>query len=142
MVVRGPVVALVLLGLVPAALWPGRAGVVAAGWLLGVALLVVVDLLLTPSPRSLLADRGGVPAVRLGGSTTAELPLTNDGARRVRGLVQDAWVPSAGADGTRHLLDVAPGQVQRVRTTLTPTRRGDRPATGLAVRVHGPMGLA
>ena len=74
MVVRGPVVALVLLGLVPAALWPGRAGVVAAGWLLGVALLVVVDLLLTPSPRSLLADRGEVPAVRLGGSTTAELP--------------------------------------------------------------------
>ena len=142
MVVRGPVVALVLLGLVPPALWPGRAGAVAAGWLLGVAVLVALDLLLTPSPRSLRVRRGQVPAVRLGGSATVELTLTHDGPRRARGLVQDAWVPSAGADGTRHLLDVRPGQVQRVRTVLTPTRRGDRPATGVTVRVHGPLGLA
>ncbi|HSP59530.1 MAG TPA: DUF58 domain-containing protein [Ornithinimicrobium sp.] len=111
MVVRGPVVALVLLGLVPAALWPGRAGTVAAGWLLG-------------------------------GSVEVDLTLDNEGGRRVRGVLQDAWVPSAGADGTRHLLDVPPGQARRVRTVLTPTRRGDRPATGVTLRVHGPLGLA
>ncbi|MGD8200113.1 DUF58 domain-containing protein [Ornithinimicrobium sp. W1679] len=142
MVVRGPVVALVLLGLVPAALWPGRAGVVAAGWLLLVAVLVALDLLLTPSPGALTVVRGEVPPVRLGGSSATELTLTHEGSRRVRGLVQDAWVPSAGADGARHVLDLAPGRVQRVRTVLTPTRRGDRPATTVTVRVHGPLGLA
>ena len=41
MIVRGPVLVLVLLGLLPTALLPDRAGVVAAWWVAGVAVLVL-----------------------------------------------------------------------------------------------------
>ncbi|WP_131105348.1 DUF58 domain-containing protein [Ornithinimicrobium sufpigmenti] len=151
MILRGPVVALVLLGLVPTALLPGRAGSVAALWLLGVALLVLVDVLAAPSPRTIGLGRDPVPQVRLQEQTQTVLSLTNTGERRVRGLVRDAWVPSAGAEGAegargargaRHTLDLPPGERRRVTTTLRPTRRGDRPATGVTIRTHGPLGLA
>ena len=56
MILRGPVVALVLLGLVPAALWPDRAGQVAALWLLGVVLLVLADVLLDTTPQQAAAE--------------------------------------------------------------------------------------
>ncbi|MFK5646474.1 DUF58 domain-containing protein [Ornithinimicrobium sp. LYQ121] len=142
MVLRGPVVALVLLGLVPAALWPGRAGQVAALWLLGIALLVLVDVLLTPSPRTVGVTRATVPQVRLHETTTTTLTLHNPGVRHLRGMLRDAWVPSAGAARDRHTLDLPAGERRTVTTTLTPTRRGDRPAAGTTVRTHGPLGLA
>lgn len=142
MIVRGPVVALVLLGLAPTALLPGRAGSVAALWLLGVALLVLVDVLTAPSPRTIELSRDPVPQVRLQEQTQTVLGLTNTGQRRVRGVLRDAWVPSAGAEGARHTLDLPAGERRRVTTALRPTRRGDRPATGVTVRTHGPLGLA
>ena len=142
MVVRGPVVALVLLGLVPSALLAGSAGVVAAWWLAGVALLVLLDVVLAPAPQGLEITRAPVPQVRLHEPTSTTLTLTNPGTRRVRGLLRDAWVPSAGAAGERHTLDLPGGERRRVTSTLTPNRRGDRPATGVTVRTHGPLGLA
>ena len=142
MIIRGPVVALVLLGLVPTALLPEQAGRVAALWLLGVAVLVLVDVLAAPSPRTIGLVRDPVPQVRLQERTQTVLGLTNTGRRRVRGRVRDAWVPSAGAEGTRHALDLPAGERRRVTTSLRPTRRGDRPATGVTVRTHGPLGLA
>ena len=142
MVLRPPVVALVLLGVVPAVLWPGSAGLAAALWLAGVMLLVCVDLALTPSPRQVLLDRSPDPLVRLHEPTTTTLTLLNGGRRRLRGQVRDAWVPSAGAVDDRHALDLPPGERRRVTTTLVPVRRGDRPASGVTVRLHGPLGLA
>ncbi|GAA5158234.1 DUF58 domain-containing protein [Ornithinimicrobium tianjinense] len=142
MVLRGPVVALVLLGLVPVALWPAAAGTVALLWLLGVAALVAVDLLLTPSPRSVQLTRSPDPQVRLGEPTTTTLTLTGTGERHLRGRLRDAWVPSAGAEGARHTLDLPAGGRRTVTTRLRPTRRGDRRAAGVTVRVHGPLGLA
>jgi uncharacterized protein (DUF58 family) len=141
-VLRGPVVALVLLGLVPAALWPARAGLVAALWLLGVTLLVAADVLLTPSPKGLVLTRAAVATVRLHEPTTSTLSVHNPGTRHLRGSLRDAWVPSAGAAGGRHTLDLPGGERRTVTTTLTPTRRGDRPAAGTTVRSHGPLGLA
>ncbi|MFK5584451.1 MULTISPECIES: DUF58 domain-containing protein [unclassified Serinicoccus] len=141
MIVRGPVVGLVLLGLVPVLLWPGRAGPVALAWLLGTALLVVLDTLLATSPAALRLERGPVPQVRLQEVTSSTLTLTNPGSRRLRGVLRDAWVPSAGADGARHTLDVPGGERRAVTTVLRPTRRGDRPAVGVTVRSHGPLGL-
>lgn len=141
MVVRGPVVALVLLGLVPVVLWPGSAGAVAAWWLLGVAVLVGADALLAPLPRSLRLERAPVPQVRLAEPTSTTLTVTNPGSRRVRGLLRDAWVPSAGAERTRHTLDLPGGERRSMSTGLRPTRRGDRPAVGVTVRTHGPLGL-
>lgn len=142
MVLRGPVVALVLLGVVPVVLWPANAGVVAALWLLGVALLVLLDVLLTPSPRAVEISRSPDPTVRLHESTSTTLTLTNPGHRHLRGRVRDAWVPSAGAVGGRHTLDLPAGERRTVTTRLVPVRRGDRPAAGVTVRLHGPLGLA
>lgn len=142
MVVRRPVVALVLLGLGPALLWPDGAGLRVTLWLLGVALLVALDVLLTPSPRQVRLQRSPDPQVRLHQPATSTLTLTNGGGRHLRGLVRDAWVPSAGAVDDRHLLDLPPGERRRVTTVLVPTRRGDRPARAVTLRVHGPLGLA
>ncbi|MDO5635573.1 MAG: DUF58 domain-containing protein [Micrococcus sp.] len=142
MIVRGPVLALVLLGLVPTLLWPDQAGLIATLWLVGIGLLVLVDVLLAPSPRAVALHREPVPQVRLGEPASTTLTLTNTGTRRVRGQLRDAWVPSAGPDGTRHTLNLPVGERRRVSTTLRPTRRGDRPATGVTVRTLGPLGLA
>lgn len=143
MIVRGPVVALALLGLVPVVLWPDAAAVLAAAWLCGVAVLVALDVLGAPSPRSLELQRLPVKQVRLHEETPTTLLVTNPSRRRVRGLLRDAWVPSAGAqEPTRHALDLPAGERRRVVTVLRPTRRGDRPAVGVTVRTHGPLGLA
>ncbi|KUG59311.1 hypothetical protein AVL62_06425 [Serinicoccus chungangensis] len=143
MILRGPVVALALLGLLPVLLWPAASGPVAAGWLVGVSALVVADAVAAPRPTSLELHRSPVAQVRLREETMTTLLVTNHGRRRVRGVLRDAWVPSAGAqEPTRHPLDLPPGERRRVVTTLRPTRRGDRPAVGVTVRTHGPLGLA
>ena len=133
-------VVLALLGLVPAVAWP-QLGTV-RWWWLGMAALIGLDVWLTPSPRSLSFRREGPGQVRLGEQTATSLLVTNTGRRRLRGLLRDAWPPSAGAATTRHTLDVAAGERARVTTTLTPTRRGDRAAHRVTVRTTGPMGLA
>jgi uncharacterized protein (DUF58 family) len=69
--------------------------------------------------------------------------LTNTSVRVLRGLVRDAWVPSAGAAAPyAHLVDLDPGHTAVLETTLTPTRRGDRPAARVTIRSYGPFGLA
>ncbi|WP_433420455.1 DUF58 domain-containing protein [Microtetraspora malaysiensis] len=112
------------------------------GLALLLAVLVVVDLLLAGGVRGLRLHRDGERLVRLGESVTVGLVVENPGRRRVRGVVRDAWHPSAGA-APRHLkLDVPAGQRRRLVTTLTPTRRGDREAVTVTVRSVGPLGLA
>ena len=113
MVLRPPVVALVLRGVVPAVLWPGSAGLAAGLWLAGVVLLALVDLALTPSPRQVLLERSADPHVRLHEPTTTTLTLVNGGRRRLRGRVRDAWGPSAGAGDDRHTPGPPPGERPR-----------------------------
>jgi len=112
--------------------------VVAAVVLLG----VLADLLLAGGVRQLRFDRSGAGAVRLGEPAEVTLTVTNPGRRRVRGLLRDAWPPSAGAAITRQHVDVPPGERRRVVTRLQPTRRGDRRAFRVTVRSIGPLGLA
>lgn len=133
-------VALVLLGLVPVALWPSMSTV--RWWLLAVAVVVVVDLLLAPSPATVRVERAPTGPVRLGTETTSVLTVTNPGSGRIRGTLRDAWVPSAGASGERHTVDLPGGERRRFTTRLQPTRRGDRPADRVTVRTWGPLGIA
>ena len=133
-------VVLVLLGLVPVALWPSMTTV--RWWLLGALLLLALDLLLAPSPATLRIERSEDSQVRLGDRSESTLLVTNPGRRRVRGRLRDAWVPSAGATGERHTLDLPGGERRRLTTTLQPTRRGDRRADRVTVRSTGPLGLA
>jgi uncharacterized protein (DUF58 family) len=136
----------------------GRTGLLAAVgalvvWVLGsrtavavidgvLALAVVVDLMMAGSVRGLRLERAGARSVRLG--ETAELTLTvaNPGPRPVRGLVRDAWPPSAGAHQSRQAVHLAANGTATLRVTLTPTRRGDRRPDRVTVRSIGPLGLA
>ncbi len=110
-------------------------------WWAGCLLLIGLDVLLAPSPSRLRIARRGADRVRLGASTTTTLVVTNPGTRRVRGLLRDAWQPSAGAAMARHPLDIPGGERTAVATTLTPTRRGDRLADRVTIRLVGPLGV-
>jgi uncharacterized protein (DUF58 family) len=117
------------------------------GWAVVVANLllaagVCVDLLLAGSVRGLQLSRSGDTVVRLGEPAQVTLRIANPGRRRVRGVLRDAWPPSAGAQPSRTPLDVPAGERRALTTTLVPTRRGDRIADRVTVRSVGPLGLA
>jgi uncharacterized protein (DUF58 family) len=133
---RTALIALLGAGLAPFGRW----------WLvgLGVALLlgVLADLALAGRVADLRLERAGATTTRQGETVTVTLAVTNAGRRRVRGVLRDAWVPSAGATPRTQPLDVPPGERRRLVTTLTPTRRGDRTPAQVTVRSAGPLGLA
>jgi len=110
-------------------------------WLMGVGLLVAIDVALAPSPRALAARREVPGSVRRLENVAASVIVANPTNRRVRGLMRDAWQPSAGAPATRHALDIPPGEMRRFHTPLTPTRRGDLHGGPVVVRVSGPLRL-
>lgn len=140
MAITGRAALLVLLGIVPAVLWPS--GALVRIWVLVVLALVVLDVLLAFSPTKLTVQRHTDRAnLRLGDRTPTELTITNPTGRRARARVRDAWQPSAGARPTRHSLTVPAGERARLSTTLAPTRRGDLHAAGVTIRLLGPLGL-
>jgi uncharacterized protein (DUF58 family) len=106
------------------------------------AVLVAVDLALAGSVRELRVVRSGDVAVRLGERARVTLAVSNPGSRRVRGMLRDAWPPSAGAVGATQPLDLPPGERRAVAVDLVPTRRGDRTPDRVTVRAFGPLGLA
>ena len=140
MALTGRVPLLLLLGIVAVVLRPGTSTLLA--WTAGVAGLVVLDVVLAAPTRALDVQRLPVAQVRLGESSSSTLLVTNSGRRRLRGILRDAWQPSAGASSNRHPLDLRPGDRARLTTELTPTRRGDRRAEHVTVRSTGPLGLA
>ncbi|MFI0417795.1 DUF58 domain-containing protein [Spongiactinospora sp. 9N601] len=119
-----------------------RPALALAGGLLLLAGLVLADLALAGAVRPLRFRREGDHLVRLGQTARVDLIVDNPGRRRVRGVLRDAWPPSAGAT-PRHLpLDVPGGESRRLTLTLSPTRRGDREAVKVTVRALGPLGVA
>ncbi len=153
MAIRPGSIIAVLIGIIPVVLWPAASTV--GLWLLLVFSLIGMDVLLAPSPLSLrlqrertgprtaVGDAGQVRlSVRLGETTSTSILVSNPSNRRVRGMLRDAWVPSAGASNNRHPIDVPGGERRRFVTTLTPTRRGDRHSEQVTIRSHGPLGLA
>lgn len=103
---------------------------------------VLADLVRAGRIADLRLARSGATSTRLGETVTVTLSVTNAGRRRLRGLLRDAWVPSAGATPRRQPIDVPPGTRRRLTATLTPTRRGDRSAAQVTIRSLGPLGLA
>ncbi len=141
MALTGRAALLALLGTL-VVLFAPRPELAAAGTALLLAALIVVDLLLAAGVRPLRFSRGGDRLVRLGETATVELIVENPGHRRARGVLRDAWPPSAEATPRHLALDVPPGERRRLVTTLAPTRRGDREAVMVTVRTLGPLGIA
>ncbi|GAB3420687.1 DUF58 domain-containing protein [Flindersiella endophytica] len=107
-----------------------------------VLLLIAFDVVAAASVRQLRFAREGTNAVRLGEPAEVSLLVTNPSSRTLRGVLRDAWPPSAGAESQRHRLAVPSGERRRVTTQLRPTRRGDRQAYRVTVRALGPLGFA
>ncbi|MET1053357.1 MAG: DUF58 domain-containing protein [Mycetocola sp.] len=144
MVVSGRFVALVALGVVPVIALgtvTGEPGIVLGGWLLFAVALGILDLALAASPRLLVPTRSLPARVRLGETVTSELYLANQGRRTIRGIVRDAWQPSAGAAVRRTRVTIPAGERRLVRVPLTPFRRGERRVELVTVRSFGPLGL-
>ncbi|MDA8436155.1 MAG: DUF58 domain-containing protein, partial [Actinomycetales bacterium] len=141
MVVTGRAALLALLLAVPVALVARSLPVVL---LLDVALVLLlgVDAALAGSPRTLSFTRSGDRATRLGEEAVVTLTVRNEGVRAVRGVLRDAWAPTAGVAVTRHALDLAPVREVRVSSVLRPTRRGERRPDLVTVRSLGPLRLA
>jgi uncharacterized protein (DUF58 family) len=117
---------------------------------------VAADAVQAGSLRDLVLNRSGNTTVRLGESTSVHLDVTNNGTRPLRGILRDAWTPSAGnapqsttprqvselPKEPRHALSIQPANTQHIDTYLVPTRRGDRTPDRITVRSLGPLGLA
>ncbi|WP_327087362.1 DUF58 domain-containing protein [Nonomuraea sp. NBC_01738] len=141
MAVTGRAALVAAVGIVVVLLAPAP-GYAVAGWLLVLAAVIAADLLFAGSVRALRLHRSGDDLVRLGQTGTVELVVENPGSRRVRGVLRDAWPPSAGASPRSVRIDVPAGERRKVVVTLAPTRRGDRASQAVTVRSLGPFGLA
>lgn len=103
---------------------------------------VAVDVALAGSPRRLGLTRGGQTSARLGQPVAAVLTIDNRGRTRFRGVIRDAWAPSARAEPRTHPVDLPAGQSIKLETQLQPVRRGDQNSTLVTARSIGPLGLA
>jgi uncharacterized protein (DUF58 family) len=105
-------------------------------------LLVIADVALAASPRSLTFERTGATSTRLGEPAEVTLTLINTSSRPLRAMVRDAWPPTAAATPRSWRVRVDRGDRVRLMSVLVPTRRGERAAAGVTVRALGPLGLA
>lgn len=113
------------------------------GWLGVCVLLLVHDVALAASARTLTVTRRVPARARLGEPVATSVAVQNTGARMLRGLLRDAWQPTAGAaEHGRAALEIPPGERRRVTITLVPRRRGALTSDFVMVRSAGPLGLA
>ncbi|MGC1155482.1 MAG: DUF58 domain-containing protein [Mycobacterium sp.] len=141
MILTGRTGLLALLSVLPIALspWPAAAFVLLVALL---AVAVLADVALAANPSQLRYTRSPDGSVRLGEPINLSLLIHNDGRRRFRGQVRDAWAPSTRAEPPNHSVDIVAGQVQRVDTCLRPVRRGDQRSAAVTARSIGPLGMA
>src|SRR3954452_14320815 len=138
MVLSGRFAALTLLGVV-AAVAGARAALVFA---VALSVAASIDLALAGRIADLRLARQPSSPVRLGEAGETRLRITNTGRRRLRAVVRDAWVPSAGAAPRSQDVTVPPGERRVLVTALRPTRRGERRTGRVTIRSYGPLGLA
>ncbi|OBH02865.1 DUF58 domain-containing protein [Mycobacterium sp. E1747] len=141
MVLTGRTGLVALMCVLPIALspWPARTFGVLLITLLGV---VMLDIALAASTRKLRYVRSPDRSARLAQQVDVGLLIHNDGRRRFRGQVRDAWPPSAGARPRIHPVNIPAGQHQHVQSQLRPVRRGEQRAAVVTARSIGPLGLA
>lgn len=145
MFVTGRLALAVAVGIVPLVL-AGLAGYppyAALGIWVGLCvLLVVVDVLTAPSPRSVVVTRRVPTRTRLGELVPVSVALQNRGPRTLHALIRDAWQPTAGAVEGRQRLSVPSGERRRVSIPLLPRRRGELSSEFVMIRSRGPLGIA
>ena len=106
MILTGRTGLVALICVLPIALspWPAKAFLVL---LVLLAILVAVDIGLAASPTRLRYARSPDTSARLAQQVDAGLLIHNDGRRRFRGQIRDAWPPSARAEPRAHTVNIA-----------------------------------
>jgi uncharacterized protein (DUF58 family) len=140
MALSGRFVVLALLGLAPVLLLPGWWTVLAV--VLALAALLALELGLAASLRGIDIQRSEPGNVALNSPAVSVLTVRNNGRRRLRATIRDAWQPSAGAQNAVQELDVPAGESRRVTVRLRPVRRGDLRSPHVTLRSSGPLRLA
>lgn len=141
MVLTGRTGLVALIGVIPIAFspWPATLFVATVAIVL---VLVGIDVALAANIKSIQIGRGGDTSARLGQSVDTVLEVRNDGRRRLRGMVRDAWPPSACAEPRVQIVSIGTRQSATVITRLSPLRRGDLRSDIVTTRSIGPLGLA
>jgi len=147
--VTGRLALLVGVGVVPVVLLSAAAGgsapvawAAAGGWMLVCGLLAALDVSRAAAPGAVRVSRTAPARTRQGVPVQTALTLDNTGSRELRGLVRDAWEPTAGAPPDRLRVDVPAGERRTYQVPLIPRRRGERRTGFVVVRARGPLGLA
>jgi uncharacterized protein (DUF58 family) len=143
--VTGRLVALVALGVVPVVLLSAAAvdpWLTAACWALLCAVTAAADAAAAADPRRLEVVRRGPARALRDEAVTTQLLVRNTGPRAFRGLVRDAWQPTAGAPTRPLPVSVPAGERREVTVPLRPRRRGELRSGFVAVRAVGPLGVA
>lgn len=104
--------------------------------------LVLGDVLMAASPAKIALQRKEPRNVTLHADTESVLTLENRNRRTFRGMVRDAWQPSAGAVAPIQRHKIPAGERRRMSVILKPMRRGDLAAPHVTLRSFGPLGLA
>jgi uncharacterized protein (DUF58 family) len=135
--IRGALLGVV--GVLPIVLVPHWATVLVCAlvW----AALLVLDLLLTPAPKTLLVRRTSPGQVRLGEEGRGRLLVTNPGPRGVILRLRDCWNPTAGLADQRTALTIPAQERRAVDQVFRPTRRGRHTSRALVLAVRGRLGL-
>lgn len=141
MILTGRTGLVALVCVLPIALspWPARTFVFL---LVTLTILVIVDIALAASTRKMRYIRSPDRSARLAQQVDIGLLIHNDGRRRFRGQVRDAWPPSANARPRVHPVNIPARQHQHVQSQLRPVRRGEQRAALVTARSIGPLGLA
>ena len=134
---------LILAALVPLALSDLLPGVEVATpvLLVIVALLLLLDLRFTASPRQLVARRLIAERLSLGAENAVTLTLLNRGPRPLGLRLRDEHPVEFRASETFLAGTALPGEELRLRYAVTPPRRGDYRFGRLVVRYRSLLGL-
>src|SRR5690625_7276335 len=113
-------VLLAVAGFIPVFFWPGWGTIFLL--LAGLAVVLVIELALTPSPRAVKLTRSENKNIRLAQPLQVWRDVTNHARRTMRGQIRDGWQPAAHDTQTVHRLAIQPGATQRFTNVLIPTR--------------------
>lgn len=130
------VIPVVMLGIFDVPYWPS-----VGGWVALCILLLIIDVSLAASPRNAIVTRRVPARGRLGEPAVASVAVQNTGEREIRGMLRDAWQPTAGAGAARHSVTIPPGERRRVEVPLLPRRRGELRSEFVMLRSSGPFHL-
>src|SRR5699024_1751144 len=86
-------VLLAVAGFIPVFFWPGWGTIFLL--LAGLAVVLVIELALTPSPRAVKLTRSENKNIRLAQPLEVWVDVTNHARRTMRGQIRDGWQPAA-----------------------------------------------